>query len=370
MTGVPRIGLPGGLLLLALCPASGEPGAGTLAPLPPMDAARAVHSASALPDGSVLIAGGMSAEGSPVAGAQRFDPRTRRFEPTGVMHTRRYSHSATVLLDGRVLLAGGFDATGTRLAGAELYDPAAGTFTLTGPLLAPRADQVAVLLANGSVLVMGGTGPGYTFLASAELYDPGTGRFTATGAMSVARESHVGVRLRDGRVLVAGGHRGRHAQLVLYASAEVYDPGTGTFAATGPMTIPRHKHDGVLLPDGRVLINGGADQRDNEGTLRSTEIYDPATGRFTAGPEMHLARYKHRGTSLLLPSGQVLIAGGAPQAEVFDPAARRFSVVAGDARMPGQFSAAAPLPGGGALVTGGYGQGRGSTDHAWHYTPP
>jgi hypothetical protein len=334
-----------------------------------MDAARASHSASALPDGTVLVAGGMSGEGEPVAGAVRFDPRTDRFTPTGAMQTRRFSHSATVLLDGRVLLAGGYDGANAYLSSAEIYDPGTGRFTPTGSLGTPRADHVAVLLADGRVLVIGGVTTGWGFLASAELYDPATGRFSPTGSMAVPRESQVAVRLADGRVLVVGGHRGRQAQIVIYASAEIYSPETGRFSTTGSMTIPRHKHDGVLLPDGRVLVNGGADQRDDKGTFKSTEFYDPRTGEFSSGGDMHLARYKHRGTSLVLRSGKILIAGGAPQSELFDPATGRFAVVAGEARMPGQFSAAALLPAGEALICGGYGGGRGATNRAWRFSP-
>ena len=356
-------------LLLCVGASAADPGAGTLKPIAPMDVARASHSASALADGTVLVAGGMGDEGQPVAGAVRFDPTTDRFMSTGAMRVRRFSHTATVLADGRVLLTGGYDGSNRYLASAEIYEPRTGRFSATGSMATPRADHVAVLLENGRVLVMGGVTTGWDFLASAELYDPATGRFAPTGSMTVPRESHVAVLLPDGGVLVAGGHRGRRSQIVIYASAERYDPRAGTFAATGSMTIPRHKHDGVLLPDGRVLIHGGADRRDNEGTFTSTEFFDPRSGRFTAGGDMHLARYKHRGTSLVLPSGLVLIAGGAPQPEVFDPATGQFAVVGGGARMPGQFSAAARLPAGGALISGGYGDGRGATDRAWRYGP-
>ncbi len=366
---MPRGGRVAGVVLLSLGAYTADPGAGALRAVPPMDAARAAHSASALTDGTILVAGGMGREGQPVAGAVRFDPRTDRFTPTGPMQTRRFSHSATLLQNGRVLLAGGYDGSNAYLSSAEIYDPRTGRFTPTGSLGTPRADHVAVLLIDGRVLVIGGVTTGWGFLASAELYDPATGRFAPTGSMAVPRESQVAVRLVDGTVLVVGGHRGRQAQIVIYASAEVYSPATGRFTTTGSMTIPRHKHDGVLLPDGRVLVNGGADQRDDEGTFRSTEFYDQRTGRFSAGGDMHLARYKHRGTSLVLPSGKILIAGGAPQSELFDPAAHRFAVVGGDARMPGQFSAAAVLPGGEALIAGGYGGGQGATDRAWRFSP-
>jgi hypothetical protein len=285
------------------------------------------------------------------------------------MKVTRHSHTATLLTDGRVLIAGGYGEGTTTLGTAEIFDPATNSFTSTGSLQAARADHIAVPLQDGKVLFAGGLGPGWTFLSSAELYDPATGRFSPAGSMTVARESHVGVRLLDGRVLIVGGHRGRRADIVIYASAEVYDPATGVFIRVGDMRIPRHKHDAVVLTDGQVLITGGSDERDDRGVFASSELFDPTTGTFTAGPVMRLGRYKHAGTSVLLPSGLVLIAGGAPQAETYDPRNRRFSLVGGEARMAGQFSAVAQLKAGGALITGGYGNGGGPRASAWLYRP-
>jgi hypothetical protein len=187
--------------------------------------------------------------------------------------------------------------------------------------------------------------------------------------MTVARESHRAVRLHNGQVLIVGGHRGRHAAITLYTSAEAYDPASGTFRHVGDMRVRRHKHDAVLLRDGRVLISGGADERDDEGMYNSTELFDPTSGTFTMGPAMKLPRYKHQGSSVLLPNGMVLIAGGALQAETYDPISRTCTIVAGDARMAGHFSAVAPLAGGGVLITGGYGNGSGPRADAWLYRP-
>jgi hypothetical protein len=268
-----------------------------------------------------------------------------------------------------VLIAGGYGERTTTLATAEIFDPATNCFAPTGSLLATRAGHVAVLLENGKVLIAGGVGPGWKFLSSAELYDPATGRFSPTGSMTVPRESHVAVRLLDGRVLVVGGHCGRRADITLYTSAETYDPATGAFTPVGAMRVRRHKHDAVLLPDGQVLVTGGSDERDDRGVYDSSELFDPKTGTFTSGPPMKLGRYKHPGSSLVLPSGLVLIAGGAPQAETYDPRNRTFALVPGEPRMAGQFSAAALLKDGGALITGGYGNGGGPRSSAWSYRP-
>jgi len=266
-----------------------------------------------------------------------------------------------------VLLAGGYGEGADSLATAELFDPATNTFVATGSLVGGRADHVAILLEDGKVLIAGGLGPGWSFLSSAELYDPETGRFAVTGGMTAARESHASVRLQDGRVLVVGGHNGVRRNLTLLASCEIYDPSSGEFGPGGDMKVRRHKHDAVLLSDGRVLITGGSDERDGEGVYNSSELFDPESQTFEVGPLMQRGRYKHAGTSVVLEDGRVLVAGGAPQAEVYDPAENAFALVPGEPRMAGQFSASAPLGNRGVLITGGYGNGGGPRESAWLY---
>ncbi len=341
---------------------------GVLVSAPAMSASRLAHTATALRDGRVLVAGGFAEKGA-ATGAEVYESDAGRFSPLPPMLTTRHSHTATLLADGRVLIAGGYGEGTTTLAHAELFDPATNSFAPTGSLLAARANHVAVALENGTVLIVGGLGPGWEFLSSAETYDPATGRFSRAGRMTVPRESHVAVRLSDGQVLIAGGHRGRRADITLYTSAEIYSPASGAFSRVGDMRLRRHKHDAVLLPDGQVLITGGSDERDDRGVYDSSELFDPRTGTFTAGPPMRLGRYKHAGSSLVLPSGLVLIAGGAPQAETYDPRSGTFALVPGDARMAGQFSAVAPLARGGAIITGGYGNGGGPRSAAWLYQP-
>jgi hypothetical protein len=176
--------------------------------------------------------------------------------------------------------------------------------------------------------------------------------------------------LEDGRVLVAGGHQGRHAAITIYASAELYDPAIGTFTATGNMTVKRHKHDAVLLPNGRVLVSGGSDERDDLGAYASTEQYNPATGTFSASAKMPAARYKHHGTSVVLKNNLVLIAGGARNAVLYDPATNTFHTVAGDmgtASFSRLFATATPLPNGDVLIAGGYGLNQRTSAGAWIY---
>ena len=132
--------------------------------------------------------------------------------------TGRYYHTATLLPNGKVLVAGGnFTGTGGALASAELYDPASGTWTATGSLATARYAHTATLLPNGKVLVAGGVGTSSTSLTSAELYDPASGSWTATGSLATARGGHTATLLPNGKVLVAGGSNGS-----ALASAELY----------------------------------------------------------------------------------------------------------------------------------------------------
>ena len=317
-----------------------------------MTGTRAAHTSTLLPDGKVLIAGGFGNGQSTLAKAELFDPSRNTFASTGNMNVSRSGHTATLLPNGKVLIAGGYN--GDYLASAELYDPAARTFGPANAMHTARSGHVAVLLPNGKVLLIGGVGTGWTFLRNAEIYDPATNRFTPTGEMLAARESHTATLLTNGKVLIAGGHKDRRAAMTVYSSAEIYDPASGKFSATGDMTRVRHKHGAVLLNDGRVLIVGGADKRDGRPAYSSVEVYDSATGRFTASGDMNSPRYKLQDTIVRLNDGKVLIAGGANRAEVFDPATKRFSYVEGDMGASRLFATATRLRDGQVLITGGY----------------
>jgi subtilisin-like proprotein convertase family protein len=265
------------------------------------------YSSTLLPDGRVLVAGGTDYT-STLASAETFNPATSTWTLTTGMGTPRRAHSATLLPSGRVLVAGGIDALDQVAASSELFDPNTGTWTSTGTLLTPRQGHTATLLAEGRVLVTGGetTLAGTTGMASAELYDPSTGTWTQTSPMLLPRVRHRATRLLTGKVLVTGSTQGT-------VQTEVFDPLTSSFSPTGPLAAPRSRHTSTLLPNGLVVVAGGS------GGQQTAELYDPQTGRFETTADLNSARSGH--SALALPDGNVLVAGGAYAAsalEVFD----------------------------------------------------
>lgn len=352
--------------------ASGTKAEGQIVATGAMETRRSGHTATPLRNGDILITGGMVRNGEFVAEAELYDPSTGKFSPAGRMASPRVGHTATLLPDGRVLIVGGAVRPYQDVAQAEIYDPATRRFEVTGSLITARSDAEAVLLRNGEVLIVGGSaGDDWHRLATAELYDPTTGRFQNTGSMSLPRVSFTICILRNGLVLVTGGSvAGRYPNAQLTASAETYDPVKGKFTFAGSMGIPRQKHATVLLDNGRVLIVGGSDERDWRGKMDSAEIYDPAGGKFADAGRMSAARFKLTNAIVRLPDGKVLIAGGAGHAEIFDPASLRFDMVAGPEMDGRYFSTATLLSGGRVLLAGGYGENvEPSSNGAWIYVP-
>jgi WD40 repeat protein len=302
-----------------------DPATGTFGPAGSLGEVRTGHTATLLPDGRVLVVGGTTMYKF-LASAEIWDPATGTFSPTGSLQEERYLHTATLLPDGRVLVVGGRRHR-DRLASAEIWDPASGTFSPTGSLQDAREEHTATLLPDGRVLVAGGCCD--TFLgisgltsvrASAEIWDPSTGTFQRTGSLTESRIRHTATLLPDGRVLVIGGKDGWEP----LASAEAWDPATGTFSPTGSLQEERYGHTATLLPDGRVLVVGGHRDLDSRNTLNSAEIWDPASRTSRQAGSLTVARAGH--TATLLPDGRVLVIGGEVKypvllasAEVWDP---------------------------------------------------
>ena len=359
--------------------------AGPFTPTGNMTMPRFAPTATLLLDGRVLIAGGGNLARLPTA--ELYDPRAGSFAPTGDMTTARTWHTATMLTDGTILIFGG---SPIQPRSAELYDPSTGAFTATGDLGVDMANagSSAVLLRTGKVLISAiptaelydpvtrqftSTGPYATSFAAlpsgfllgpptatsladgrvlitwsstqAELYDPVTGVFSVTGSMSAHGSWVAGYSstlLPNGKVLIAGGGDGDDT---VYAAAELYDPRTGTFAATGNMITPRLEQTATLLADGTVLIGGYG---------LSADVYDPASGTFTPAGNMTAQRFEQ--TATLLNSGQMLIAGGVPTLQIKDVLA------SAEIYTPPVLPAAPVL-----LSLSGDGRGQGAIQHADTY---
>ena len=290
----------------------------------PLGDARWRHTATLLRDGRVLVAGGF---GSPftltatgagsnsqpvIASAEIYDPKTRKWSPTGSMATRRALHVATLLPNGKVLVAGGrtcnqpppvacnFSFTTTT---AEIYDPATGTWSPAGGLIQPRHTTSATLLANGKVLFPAGFGGTGSATNTAEVYDPASGTSVLTGNLNVARARHGTMPLPSGQVLVATGFAAAN-------TAELYDPNSGTWTRTGSLGLvtARFNYNYAVLPNGKALVAGGATFPPASRPL-TAEVFNPATGLWAPAGMMN---DEHGSSSSLSNSQQAVVLSSSP----------------------------------------------------------
>jgi hypothetical protein len=217
----------------------------------PMLTARRVPVLTTLQNGQVLATGGFNP--TVLASAELYDPVANVWSSAGSMSSPRDYHTATLLPSGVVLVAGGDDGMST-LASADLYDPVAAAWSPAGAMTTPRESQGTVLLGDGTVLAAGGT-DGATILGSAEVYDPVANAWSAVASMSTPRSLFTLTALQAGGAIAVGGNVGAMGDV---GSAEVYDPVANAWTAT-PAIPPRQNHQAVQLANGQVLVSGGYD---------------------------------------------------------------------------------------------------------------
>ena len=311
---------------------------------------RAVHRATLLDDGRVLITGGCTEPGCEGFDAGRtsdlFDPAAGvRTGPS--MGTARASGTATLLTDGRVLLTGGYPGEGAPpTSTAEIFDPVSGSFTSTGDLTVGRADHSASLLADGSVLLAGGFDASGRALASTEIYDPESGEFTSGPDLSDPRAAHVATRVGE-LVVVVGGTEDSAA----LATSEVLEDGRWHSGPT--LVTPRVKLGVAALADGRVWVVGGSTETEGHEKLASTELLDLRREVSTPGPSLPQGEYKLDGAVSILEDGRVVVPSGDALA-VFDPVGDELRELAVTTYPAGSFRTVTPLADSRVLVAGGY----------------
>ena len=312
-----------------------------------MSAARAYHTATLLPSCLVLVVGGARGD-TPLNTAELYDPATGTWRDTGHLHVARSAHTATLLASGQVLVTGGRGrqiSTNT----AELYDPATGTWSDANDMRGPRAHHSATRLPSGQVLVVGGNGgPIDPPPATAELYDPDTDTWRTVGTLTTSRVDPSALLLPSGQVLVVGGGPDN--------TTELYEPASGTWT-TGRMKLLRGVRAAVRLSSGKVLAVG-LDER----SFPKGEVYDPDTGTWT-GAEPPSSASLHP-SLVLLPSGQVMLVGGGKtgwhspvvplaDAEVYDPGTGLWRPAGTGLTWPRIGHTLTVLPSGQVLVAGG-----------------
>lgn len=349
--------------------------------------------------GKVLAAGGTSSfrpgSGDEAhATAEMYDPKAGSWTATGSLAVARYGHTATLLANGRVLVVGGASGGGgLGEVKAEVFDAETGTWSDAGSLATGRFAHTATLLDGpscrsssrpaycGKVLVAGGTTTysGRPALASAELFDPTLGTATelpmpagawgGTGDLAIPRGDHTATLLPNGKVLVVGGGTKATSESGATSypptdTAEIYDPASGRWSRTEGLAIPRLSHSATLLDRGvcgehcgKVLVVGGILGGYDTGPgsanprpvfLASVELFDPATGTWTAGPGLERARGGH-GVALL-PDGTVMVAGGGMSFDVhtdtYQPvsSSERYDAVAGRWTFAGDMRSSRGVP--------------------------
>ncbi len=270
--------------------------------------------ATLLGNGLVLIAGGDSTSTGLRNDAVLYNPGSNTFSTvTSTMAFPREFATATLLPNGKVLIAGGF-STSIVTNTTSIFDPSNNTFS-AGPVLSTgRENAAAMLLANGTVMIAGGDSSNNTAaLATTDIYTPNSGTMSAGPSMNHARTSLMATILPNGNALVVGGDNSGNSD----NTAEIYNAGTNSFSITtitNTMNTAREQGTATLLPSGNVLIAGGFNIVTITGPtitpLKSTELLLTTSNAFQSARAVNMNTARANMTATLVPNGSVIIAGG------------------------------------------------------------
>ncbi len=351
--------LTSGLLLIEPLKAARALPPGAWAQTGNMILPRSRHTATLLPDGMVLVAGGLTGSlGNAIAtsSAEVYNPVTGNWSVTSSMSTARSRFTATLLPNGKVLVAGGSN-NGFATATVELYDFQTGLWTRTGNLNVRRCFHTATLLGDGRVLVTGGLSAGDgndNFVEkTAEVYDPNTGIWTLVDKMASARYGHTATLLPDGTVLIVGG-AGPRGDLVYTVRAELFDLHSGLWKNVDSITTPRGFHTAALLNSGNVLVAGGLSLPANSPNRTTTaELFQTSSRKWISTGSMTIPRSPAAYGGTLLSDGRFFIAGGRTDtAEVYSPNTGTWELLSNMA-VSRSFHTVTLLSNGTILVSGG-----------------
>ena len=254
-----------------------------------------------LPDGNVMVVGGLSGARDPLISTEILDSTTGTFSMGPEMNRSHNEMGSVTLNDGRFMVIGGAsydEEIGFQVAlskETEIFDPETGTWIEAAPMADKRSNHSALVLNNGKVIVIGGGKTDGPYLKSIEIYDPDTDTWEYGSEMTKGRVAHTATILSDGRVLVVGGK----GKITL---AEIYDPDTDTWTLAGETNKPRGDHAAILLNDGSVLVTGGI------GYLSEVERFDPNTSTWNIVGSLNTGRIRPAIT--LLSDGRVLVMAG------------------------------------------------------------
>jgi len=340
-----------------------DPIAAAWSPAGGMGGGRWDHTSTRLPDGRILIVGGQSAAtfSSPaLSTAFLYDPSTKTWTQTGSMINPRFRHSATLLPSGKVLVAGGATTTSVSIATAEVWDPMTGLWTATAnPMATARSLHTATLLQNGTVLVVGG---GTITTPNCDIYDPSTNSWTPTNPLPVGRYSHTATLLGNGQVLIIGGKQSASSML---SDVELYDPASAMWTQETPLGTARGGHTTTLLSNGKFLVAGGTSPNGAfTSTSQTAEIYDP---NGSTPPTIPLLTGRSGHTAALLKDGRVMLVGGTTSnVEIYDPTMGPFGQFTGSGSVLANLAGNTidVIPDGTVEVIGG--QGADAITETWH----